>query len=119
VTAFSSCVVPDKTPLPLDPPDSADFSVACIVFRSGVTCSYKYIMLCRYKPFLPCQHKCLMLSQHKCIAQVSVMYVITMTYKESVRRDTNEGSYLTLADTTLHRRLNRDDFLISKPCPEF
>ena len=43
VTAFSSCVVPDKTPLPLDPPDTPDFSVACIVFKSGVvarlTCS--------------------------------------------------------------------------------
>lgn len=43
VTAFSSCVVPDKTPLPLDPPDSPDFSVACIAFGSGVvarlTCS--------------------------------------------------------------------------------
>jgi predicted dehydrogenase len=43
VTAFSSCVVPDKTPLRLDPPDSPDMSVACIAFRSGVvarlTCS--------------------------------------------------------------------------------
>lgn len=43
VTAFSSCVVTDKTTLPLDPPDTPDFSVACIVFRSGVvarlTCS--------------------------------------------------------------------------------
>ena len=43
VTAFSSCVVPDKTPEPLDPPDTPDFSVACIQFRSGVvarlTCS--------------------------------------------------------------------------------
>ena len=43
VTAFSSCVVPDKTPLPLNPPDTPDFSVACIEFESGVaarlTCS--------------------------------------------------------------------------------
>lgn len=43
VTAFSSCVAPDKTPLPLNPPDTPDFSVACILFRSGVvarlTCS--------------------------------------------------------------------------------
>ncbi len=43
VTAFSSCQVPDKTPLPLDPDDTPDFSVACIVFESGVvarlTCS--------------------------------------------------------------------------------
>lgn len=43
VTAFSSCLVPDKTPLKLDPPDTPDFSVACIVFQSGVvarlTCS--------------------------------------------------------------------------------
>jgi predicted dehydrogenase len=43
VTAFSSHLVPDKTLLPLDPPDTPDFSVACIVFRSGVvarlTCS--------------------------------------------------------------------------------
>jgi predicted dehydrogenase len=43
VTGFSACVVPDKTPLPLDPPNTPDFSVACIVFRSGViarlTCS--------------------------------------------------------------------------------
>lgn len=43
VTAFSSCVVPDKTPLPLNPPDTPDFSVACIHFQSGVvarlTCS--------------------------------------------------------------------------------
>lgn len=43
VTAFSRCLVPDKTPLPLNPPDTPDFSVACILFRSGVvarlTCS--------------------------------------------------------------------------------
>lgn len=43
LTAFSSCQVPDKTPLPLNPPDTPDFSVACIAFRSGVvarlTCS--------------------------------------------------------------------------------
>jgi len=43
VTGFSACLVPDKTPLPLDPPDTPDFSAACIVFRSGVvarlTCS--------------------------------------------------------------------------------
>ena len=38
-----ACVIPDKTPIPLDPQDTPDFSVACIVFRSGVvarlTCS--------------------------------------------------------------------------------
>jgi predicted dehydrogenase len=43
VTAFASCLVPDKTTLPLDPPDAPDFSVACIAFQSGVvarlTCS--------------------------------------------------------------------------------
>jgi len=43
ITAFSSCVAPDKTDHPLDPPDTPDFSVACIQFRSGVvarlTCS--------------------------------------------------------------------------------
>jgi predicted dehydrogenase len=43
VTAFSSCLVPDKTDRPLDPPRTPDFSVACIAFRSGVvarlTCS--------------------------------------------------------------------------------
>ena len=43
VTAFSSCLVPDKTSLPLDPADTPDFSVACITFDSGVvarlTCS--------------------------------------------------------------------------------
>jgi predicted dehydrogenase len=43
VTGFSACVVHDKTPLSLDPPNTPDFSVACIVFRSGViarlTCS--------------------------------------------------------------------------------
>lgn len=43
VTAFSSCQVPDKTTLPLDPDDTPDFSVACIIFESGVvarlTCS--------------------------------------------------------------------------------
>lgn len=37
VTAFSKWTVPDKTPLPLDPPDTPDFSVACLDFRSGVT----------------------------------------------------------------------------------
>jgi predicted dehydrogenase len=35
--------LPDKTPLPLDPADTADFSVACLDFESGVvgrvTCS--------------------------------------------------------------------------------
>jgi predicted dehydrogenase len=44
VTAFSSCLVPDKeTDVPLDPPLTPDFSVACIQFGSGVvarlTCS--------------------------------------------------------------------------------
>jgi predicted dehydrogenase len=43
VTAFSSCQVPDKTPVKLDPPDTPDFSVACIQFKSGIvarlTCS--------------------------------------------------------------------------------
>ncbi len=37
VTAFSKLTIPDKTPLPLDPPDTPDFSVACLDFRSGVT----------------------------------------------------------------------------------
>ena len=37
VSAFSSCLVPDKAPgVHLDPPDTPDFSVACITFRSGV-----------------------------------------------------------------------------------
>lgn len=43
ITAFSSCVVPDKTQLPLSPPDTPDLSIACIQFHSGVvarlTCS--------------------------------------------------------------------------------
>jgi predicted dehydrogenase len=43
VTAFSKMTLPDKTPLPLDPADTADFSVACLDFESGVvgrvTCS--------------------------------------------------------------------------------
>ncbi len=37
VTAFSSCLVPDKeTDVSLDPNDTPDFSVACIKFESGV-----------------------------------------------------------------------------------
>ncbi|SEA64536.1 Gfo/Idh/MocA family protein [Rubrimonas cliftonensis] len=43
VTAFSAVTVPDKTDHPLDPPDTPDFSVACLAFESGVvgrvTCS--------------------------------------------------------------------------------
>ena len=44
VTAFSSCLIPDKeTDVLLAPPDAPDFSVACIKFASGVvarlTCS--------------------------------------------------------------------------------
>jgi len=44
LTAFSSCLVPDKVnDLVLEPPDTPDFSVACIQFESGVvarlTCS--------------------------------------------------------------------------------
>jgi len=43
VTAFSKMTLPDKTDLPLDPPDTPDFSVACLDFESGVvgrvTCS--------------------------------------------------------------------------------
>jgi predicted dehydrogenase len=43
ITAFSSCVVPDKTEQPLEPADTPDLSVACITFESGVvarlTCS--------------------------------------------------------------------------------
>lgn len=44
VTAFSSCLVPDKVDdVVLDPPDTPDFSVACIRFESGIvarlTCS--------------------------------------------------------------------------------
>jgi predicted dehydrogenase len=43
VTAFSKQVLPDKTDKPLNPPDTPDFSVACLNFKSGVvgriTCS--------------------------------------------------------------------------------
>ena len=43
VTAFSAVTIPDKTDAPLDPPDTPDFSVACLKFRSGIvarlTCS--------------------------------------------------------------------------------
>ena len=43
VTAFSKQTLPDKTELKLHPPDTPDFSVACLNFRSGVvarvTCS--------------------------------------------------------------------------------
>ena len=43
VTAFSDVTIPDKTDAPLDPPDTPDFSVACLKFRSGIvarlTCS--------------------------------------------------------------------------------
>jgi len=43
VTAFSKQTLPDKTDQPLDPPDTPDFSVACLNFQSGVvariTCS--------------------------------------------------------------------------------
>ena len=43
VTAFGACLIPDKLPgIKLDPPDTPDFSVACIEFHSGtvarVTC---------------------------------------------------------------------------------
>lgn len=37
ITSFSHCTVPDKTDIPLNPPDTPDFSVACILFHSGVT----------------------------------------------------------------------------------
>ncbi|PZU07026.1 Gfo/Idh/MocA family oxidoreductase [Sphingomonas sp.] len=45
VTAFSKSLVPDKnTPVPLAPPDTPDFSVACLDFANGVaariTCSW-------------------------------------------------------------------------------
>jgi predicted dehydrogenase len=37
VTAFSSCLIPEKvTDVQLDPPQTPDFSVACIKFASGV-----------------------------------------------------------------------------------
>jgi predicted dehydrogenase len=43
VTSFSAPTVVDKTPLPLNPPDTPDFSVGCIQFASGavarLTCS--------------------------------------------------------------------------------
>ena len=43
VTAFSKRTFPDQTAPPLDPPDTPDFSVACLDFHSGVvgrlTCS--------------------------------------------------------------------------------
>ncbi len=43
VTAFSRVAIPDKTDQKLDPPDTPDFSVACLDFHSGVvgrvTCS--------------------------------------------------------------------------------
>lgn len=43
VTAFSKVASPDKTDQPLSPPDTPDFSVACLNFASGVaarvTCS--------------------------------------------------------------------------------
>lgn len=43
VTAFSSCLVPSKSPQPLDGPEAPDFSVAALTFASGavarLTCS--------------------------------------------------------------------------------
>ena len=43
ISSFSSCVVPDKTDLPLNPANTPDLAIACIVFASGVaarlTCS--------------------------------------------------------------------------------
>jgi len=43
VTAFSKMTLPDKTDRPLSPPDTPDFSIACLDFVSGVvgrvTCS--------------------------------------------------------------------------------
>lgn len=43
VTSFASCLVPDKTTVPLSPPRTPDFSVACLTFDGGVvarlTCS--------------------------------------------------------------------------------
>ncbi|SEQ02140.1 Gfo/Idh/MocA family protein [Microlunatus flavus] len=43
MTSFASCLVPDKSPVPLDPPTTPDFSVACLTFDNGVvarlTCS--------------------------------------------------------------------------------
>lgn len=37
VTAYASCLIPDKLPgVILDPPDAADFTVGCIEFHSGV-----------------------------------------------------------------------------------
>lgn len=43
ISSFSSCVVPDKTDLPLNPANTPDLAIACIVFESGVvarlTCS--------------------------------------------------------------------------------
>ncbi len=37
ITAFASCLVPDKIPgVVLDPPDAPDFTVSCIEFASGV-----------------------------------------------------------------------------------
>lgn len=36
VTAFAKQVIPDKTNVPLDPPDTPDLSVACLDFASGV-----------------------------------------------------------------------------------
>lgn len=43
VTAFSSVVIPHKTDRPLEPSDTPDFSVACLLFASGavarITCS--------------------------------------------------------------------------------
>ncbi|MEL6767016.1 MAG: Gfo/Idh/MocA family oxidoreductase [Pseudomonadota bacterium] len=43
LTAFCSVTVPDKTERPMDPPDTPDFSVACLEFDGGVvgrlTCS--------------------------------------------------------------------------------
>jgi predicted dehydrogenase len=37
LTAFSKCLVPDKTNVALHPSDTPDFSVACLEFDSGVT----------------------------------------------------------------------------------
>lgn len=44
VTAFSKCLIPEKTAQPLTPPDTPDFSVACLDFADGIaariTCSW-------------------------------------------------------------------------------
>jgi predicted dehydrogenase len=118
VTAFSSCLVPDKTALPLNPPNSPDFSVACIVFRTGVVARLTCSIVAPYDHRIRIIGNEGVLSVNECWQYAAPVYLerfsqLSLNARKS--RSVRSSSVLQSAFGVGGRR----QMLVSRPRPQF